>query len=118
MFVDLISCSIWCNIQVEHLIELEESLPMWVLRRVRIKQHVEYPNQPKTLLTKVTMSFGGDCNDGPGSNDMMMMMMTRMMMVIPVMMMMMKAVMLKMVNMIAVMIIMVILMDIVMTMTA
>lgn len=108
MFVDLISCSIWCNIQVEHLIELEESLPMWVLRRVRIKQHVEYPNQPKTLLTKVTMSFGGDCNDGPGSNDMMMMM-TRMMM---------KAVMLKMVNMIAVMIIMVILMDIVMTMTA
>lgn len=81
---------------------------MWVLRRVRIKQHVEYPNQPKTLLTKVTMSFGGDCNDGPGSNDMMMMM-TRMMM---------KAVMLKMVNMIAVMIIMVILMDIVMTMTA
>ncbi|XP_031565445.1 transient receptor potential cation channel subfamily A member 1-like [Actinia tenebrosa] len=43
--------------QIEHLIELEESLPMWILRRLRIKEHVEYPNQPKGLVTKLWDAF-------------------------------------------------------------
>ncbi|KAK3755309.1 hypothetical protein QZH41_014617, partial [Actinostola sp. cb2023] len=55
--------------QVEHLIELEESVPVWVLRRLRIKEHVEYPNKPKTLWIKLWNMFCSLGTTNDNSND-------------------------------------------------
>lgn len=45
------------RVQVELLLELEESLPKWLLRRLTVKEHTEYPNHPKTIWTKMWMLF-------------------------------------------------------------
>ena len=39
--------------QVELLLEIEESLPSFILKRVQVDEHVEYPNRKPTLRTKV-----------------------------------------------------------------
>ncbi|RMX40138.1 hypothetical protein pdam_00002233 [Pocillopora damicornis] len=45
------------RVQVALLLELEESLPKWLLRRLTVKEHAEYPNHLKTIWTKMWMLF-------------------------------------------------------------
>ena len=39
--------------KVELLLEIEESLPKWILRRVQVDKHEEFPNRSSKLQTKV-----------------------------------------------------------------
>ena len=39
--------------KVELLLEIEESLPRWILRRVQVDKHEEFPNRSSKLQTKV-----------------------------------------------------------------
>ncbi|XP_068676235.1 transient receptor potential cation channel subfamily A member 1-like isoform X4 [Montipora foliosa] len=39
--------------QVELLLEIEESLPQWILRRVQVDKHEEFPNRSSKLQTKI-----------------------------------------------------------------
>ena len=39
--------------KVTLLLELEESLPKWLLRRLHVKEQVVFPNKPKSTWTKV-----------------------------------------------------------------
>ncbi|XP_015755675.1 PREDICTED: uncharacterized protein LOC107335200 [Acropora digitifera] len=39
--------------QVELLLEIEESLPKWILRRVQVDKYEEFPNRRSNLGTKV-----------------------------------------------------------------
>ena len=41
--------------QVELLLEIEESLPQWILKRVQVDKHEEFPNRGSKLQTKVSM---------------------------------------------------------------
>ncbi|CAH3024857.1 unnamed protein product, partial [Porites evermanni] len=43
--------------QVELLLEIEESLPKWILRRVQVDKHEEFPNRSSKLQTKVRNSI-------------------------------------------------------------
>ena len=42
------------HFQVQLLLDIERSMPMWILKRVQVQGYSEYPNHPKTLKTKVT----------------------------------------------------------------
>ncbi|XP_074616344.1 transient receptor potential cation channel subfamily A member 1-like isoform X1 [Acropora palmata] len=39
--------------QVEHLSQLERAIPNFILKKVQVTEHVEYPNKPKNLKTKI-----------------------------------------------------------------
>jgi len=39
---------------VEHLSQLERAIPNFILKKVQVTEHVEYPNKPKNLKTKVS----------------------------------------------------------------
>ena len=41
------------NGQVELLLEIEESLPQWILKRMQVDHFVEHPNQSPSFSTKV-----------------------------------------------------------------
>ena len=43
--------------KVELLLEIEESLPKWILRRVQVDKHEEFPNRSSKLQTKVRNSI-------------------------------------------------------------
>jgi len=45
--------------QVELLLEIEESLPQWILRRVQVDKHEEFPNRKSKLSTKIYEKFIG-----------------------------------------------------------
>ncbi|XP_073259061.1 transient receptor potential cation channel subfamily A member 1-like [Porites lutea] len=48
-------------LQVQLLLDIERSMPMWILKRVQVQGYSEYPNHPKTLKTKLAdlfISFG------------------------------------------------------------
>ncbi|CAH3024860.1 unnamed protein product [Porites evermanni] len=45
--------------QVELLLEIEESLPKWILRRVQVDKHEEFPNRSSKLQTKIYEKFIG-----------------------------------------------------------
>ncbi|CAH3036391.1 unnamed protein product, partial [Porites lobata] len=45
--------------QVELLLEIEESLPQWILRRVQVDKHEEFPNRSSKLQTKIYEKFIG-----------------------------------------------------------
>ena len=40
-------------LQVELLLELEESLPQWILKRMQIDKYEEFPNRKSKLQTRV-----------------------------------------------------------------
>ncbi|KAJ7352740.1 Transient receptor putative cation channel sub A member 1 [Desmophyllum pertusum] len=54
------------RVQVELLLALEESLPKWLLRRLKVKEHTEYPNHKKSIWTKMWMIF---CDLGRAHGD-------------------------------------------------
>ena len=37
--------------------DIENSLPAYVMKRVQVYSHTEFPNQPKTLKQKVSVYF-------------------------------------------------------------
>jgi len=45
--------------QVELLLEIEESLPQWILRRVQVDKYEEFPNRKSKLQTKLYEKFIG-----------------------------------------------------------
>ena len=44
--------------KVELLLEIEESLPQWILRRVQVDKYEEFPNRKSKLQTKVRILPG------------------------------------------------------------
>lgn len=40
---------------MELLLEIEESLPQWILKRVQVEKHEEFPNRSSKLQTKVSI---------------------------------------------------------------
>ena len=54
IFLDLFHLILF---KVELLLEIEESLPKWILRRVQVDKHEEFPNRSSKLQTKVRNSI-------------------------------------------------------------
>ena len=43
--------------QVRLLVEIENSLPKYILERVQVYSHTEYPNYPKTMRQAVSVEI-------------------------------------------------------------